>query len=122
MLKILKPFIIYALIIGLLAWLLPTISLTNYTTLAIVSVVFTLLQKIAKPIIKILFLPINVITLGLFNFVINIFLLWSASYLVPGFTIKAMRVFNINLSYFMTLLFLSMIISFSYNLLKKILS
>lgn len=41
--------------------------------------VFALINAIIKPILKLLTLPINVMTLGLFTWVINAFLLWLTS-------------------------------------------
>ncbi len=92
--KILKSILITGLSIALLAYLLPTVSYQNLTALILASIVLTLLNKIVKPILKILFLPVNIVTLGLFSWVINLALLALATYLVPGFQIKAMVLFG----------------------------
>ena len=47
-----------------------------------------ILNMFVKPILSILTLPITIITLGLFSFVINVALLYLAAYLVPGFFIE----------------------------------
>lgn len=113
---LLKPIIATAATIFILAWLLPTVSFLNLTTLLIASVVLTLLQKIARPILNILFLPINLVTLGIFSVIINISLLWLATYLVPGFEIQSMTIAGVDLNQFFSLLVISFLISFFQNL------
>ncbi len=119
--KFIRSILITAITIAILAWALPSVSFMDWTTLLFASIVLTLLQTVAKPVLKILFLPINVVTLGLFALVINVFLLWLATFLVPGFNIQPMILFNIALGEFGSLLFISFIISFIQNLLKKVL-
>jgi putative membrane protein len=43
-----------------------------------------------KPVLILLTLPINILTLGLFTFVINAALVFIASYLVPGFFVTSL--------------------------------
>ena len=110
--KLLKPIISSGLTIAVLAWALPSVSYRNITTLILASFVLTLLQKIARPALKILFLPINVVTLGLFSLVINVFILWLATYLVPGFVINDMVFLGVHLNQFFSLLLISFFIGF----------
>lgn len=49
-----------------------------------VVVVFSLLALIVKPILKIVFLPINFLTLGLFGWLINVLMLYLLKALVPS--------------------------------------
>jgi putative membrane protein len=74
--------------------------------------VLTLLQKVAKPVLNLLFLPVNLVTLGLFSLVINVALLWLATYLVPGFEIQSMVIAGVELNQFFSLLVVSFLISF----------
>lgn len=117
----LRSLLITAITIAILAWALPTISYMNLLTLLLASLVLTLLQKIAKPILKLLFLPINIVTLGLFSFVINVFLLWLATYLVPGFRIQPMIISGVAIGEFGSLLVVSVVISITQNILQKLL-
>jgi putative membrane protein len=119
--KVFRSIFITAITIAILAWALPTISYMNLITLLLASLVLTILQKIAKPVLKLLFLPINIVTLGLFSFVINVFLLWLATYLVPGFRIQPMVISGIALGEFGSLLVVSVIISLTQNILHKLL-
>ena len=53
----------------------------------IAAVVLGALNMFIRPILLVLTLPINVLTLGLFSLVINAALVLVAAYLVPAFTI-----------------------------------
>lgn len=110
--KLLTPFIATAITLAVLAWLLPSITIFNWVTLVLAALVLTILQKVVRPILGILFLPINIVTLGFFSLVLNVVVLWTATYLVPGFTIEPMTVMGVQLNYFFTLLFTSFLISF----------
>ena len=99
------------LAIALLAYLIPTIKYTDVITLVVAGVVLSLLQMIAKPILKVLFLPVNIVTLGLFSWVINVFILWLATALVPGFDIKPTLFMGIQLGQFGTLVLMSFLLS-----------
>lgn len=108
---ILKPIIITAITVFLLALFLPSISYGNITTLLAASVVIMMLQKIVKPILTILLLPINIVTMGFFSSVINVFILWLATAIVPGFHIDPMTIMGYELNYFFTLLLMSFLLS-----------
>lgn len=110
--KLAKPIIVLIITIMILAWALPNVAYNNYLSLILAGVVLTLLEKIIKPILKFLFLPINIVTLGFFSIVINVFILWLVTYFVPGFNIEPMIVFGIPLNRFFTYLFISIFIGF----------
>ncbi len=107
----LRPFIKTLLGIFILAWFLPNISYTDWVALGLFSVVLTLINLILKPILKLLTLPINIVTLGLFSVVVNVALLWLALYLVPSFTIAPMVLFGVPLGEFFTLVVISFALS-----------
>lgn len=109
---LLKPIIVSAVTIFILAFALPTVSYLDWVTLLIAATVLTLLQKVIGPILKILTLPINLVTLGFFSLVINAALLWLATYLVPGFSIEATQIAGIEFNQFFTLIIVSFLISF----------
>jgi putative membrane protein len=54
---------------------------------AIAAVVVGLVNAIVRPILFLLTLPVTILTLGLFSFVLNALTLWLASELTPGFRI-----------------------------------
>lgn len=116
----LKAVLRTALTLAILSWLLPTVNLVNITTLIIASIVISLLFGLAKPILNLLFLPINFVTLGLFSSLLNVFLLWTAIYLVPGFEVEPMAIFGVNLSQFWTLVVVSFLLGFIQSIIKVI--
>ena len=68
-----------------LSVIFPTHIMLNSITTAIFSaVVLTFLNLIIRPIIQILLLPITILTVGLFSFVINALMLELTSYFVKG--------------------------------------
>jgi len=120
--KLLKPIIVSIVTIAILAWLMPNISYgSNWITLIIAALVLTLLNKIAKPILKILFLPINIVTLGLFSTVINVLILWLATYFVPGFVIVPVVIMGFHLNQFFTFLLMSALISMTQSIISFVL-
>ncbi len=113
---ILRPIVITALSILIISWAVPSVSYGNWTVLVAASIVITLLQKIGRPILHLLLLPINIVTLGLFSGVINVILMWLATALVPGFHIQPITILGHELNYFLTLLFTSFLISFAQSI------
>lgn len=73
-----------ALAIMFTGWIIPGISISNFTTALIAAVVIALINLGIKPILVFLTLPINILTLGIFILVINALLFMFMAYLVPG--------------------------------------
>ncbi|NCN06951.1 MAG: phage holin family protein [Candidatus Pacebacteria bacterium] len=117
----LRPFILTLITLFILSWLLPTITFASITTLIIAGVVLTLLNSVVKPVLKLLLLPINLITFGLFSIVLNAGLLWLALALVPGFYIDSIVLFGIQLGQLGSLVFVSTCISFIHSITKTLL-
>jgi putative membrane protein len=69
------------------AYLIPDVVVDSVLTAFIVAVVLGVLNVFLKPILVVLTLPINILTLGLFTLVINIGLIYLADYLVEGFSV-----------------------------------
>jgi len=84
---ILANWILSAIAIVVIANYLPGVSVASFTTALVVALVLGIINAVIKPIIMILTLPINIITFGLFTFVINAVLILIVARLVPGFTI-----------------------------------
>jgi len=77
--------IINTVAIAITAYVLPGVVVSNVLVALVVAVVLGIINMILKPVLVILTLPINVLTLGLFTFVINGLLVLLASSIVPGF-------------------------------------
>jgi putative membrane protein len=53
--------------------------------------VLALINAVVRPVLKIITLPLTLLTLGLFLFVLNAFCLWLTSAVVPGFDVVGFR-------------------------------
>lgn len=84
---ILANWLISALAIVLISQYLPGFQVNNFTTALVVALVLGIINAVIKPIILLLTLPINIITFGLFTFVINAILILAVARIVPGFTV-----------------------------------
>lgn len=85
--RIIVNLLITALLVFLLANFLPGVSVDGYGSSIIVVIVLTLLNIFIKPILQIISIPVTILTLGLFLFVINALIIWMCSGLVSGFHI-----------------------------------
>ena len=86
--KIFLHWLISAAAIGIAAYIVPGVTIDPISAL-IAAVVLGALNLFIRPIIVILTLPINVVTLGFFSLVINASLVLLATYIVPGFTVAS---------------------------------
>ncbi len=84
--------IVAALAIIVTAYLLPGVTVSGFVAALVVAVVLGVLNALVKPLLLVLTLPINVLTLGLFTFVINGLLIWLSAKIVPGFTVSGFGV------------------------------
>jgi putative membrane protein len=84
--KILFHWIIGAVAILVAGYIVPGIVVTPKVAL-IAAVVLGALNLFIRPVLMILTLPINILTLGLFSLVVNALLVMLTAYLVPGFVV-----------------------------------
>ena len=87
--------------IGVAAYLLDGIQVSGFLAAFLAAAMLGVLNAFFRPILLILTLPINVLSLGFFTFVINAAMLKMASSLIPGFYVHG----------FWTAIFGSLIIS-----------
>ncbi len=85
--KLLLRWVINAGTLLLLASYLPGISVSGWYTALITVLLLGLLNALLKPILVFLTLPVNILTLGLFTFVINALLFWFVATVVKGFAV-----------------------------------
>jgi len=87
--KFLRRWFIYIVALQVVAELITAIEFAEgLKTLLLATLVLTLFGSFIKPLLKILLLPVNLLTLGLLRWVINVVGLYTASFFVPSFTIK----------------------------------
>lgn len=87
--RILINLIVTAFIVFLLSNFLPGVSVDGFGASVVVVIVMTILNIFVKPILQIISIPITILTLGLFLFVINAFIIWLCSVLVGGFHVES---------------------------------
>jgi putative membrane protein len=88
MTSILVTWIANSLAIYFVAYLLGGVDVASLRDAFLAGAVLSVVNAFVKPVIVILTLPLTVLTLGLFYFVITGFCLWLASELVPGFILQ----------------------------------
>ncbi len=76
-----------ALLVILVTYVVPGISVASFWTALLVALALGILNAIVRPILIILTLPITLVTLGLFTFVINGVLFWLVSTVIKGFNV-----------------------------------
>ncbi len=59
----------------------------GWLTILIIALVWSVIMMIIKPVLAILTLPITIITLGIFSFILNALLFWAMTLVVPGFIV-----------------------------------
>ncbi|MBI2026093.1 MAG: phage holin family protein [Candidatus Levybacteria bacterium] len=104
---ILVNWIVSGMVIFSIAYILPGTTVSSFTTALVVALILGIINALLKPILLILTLPINILTLGLFTFVLNALLILLVSNIVEGFRVDgflAALVFGIVLSIVNTLL------------------
>ena len=85
--KIIFKILITAGALLLVSYFIPGITVASFYTAIIVALVLGLLNMFVKPLLVILTLPITLLTLGLFMFVINAGLFLFAASFVEGFEV-----------------------------------
>lgn len=79
--------LIRAVAIVITAYLLPGVKLSGFAAALFTALVLGFINTFIKPLLLLLTLPLNILTLGLFTFVINALLILITSALVPGFVV-----------------------------------
>ena len=87
--NLLIHWLIASLAIIVSAYILPGVHVENFLTALATALVLGLLNMIVKPILVLLTLPINILTLGLFTLIINASIIMLATVIVPGFEVAS---------------------------------
>lgn len=69
--------------------ILPWVEISDPSALIVTAVLLGIFNSILRPLLIILTLPINILSFGLFIFIINGLILYLISFLVPGFEISS---------------------------------
>ncbi len=89
--KILLHWLILTLAVIASQYVVPGISVNTFMTAVVVAAILAFINMIIKPIVGILTLPINILTLGLFSLVLNALFFWGVAYIVTGFHVSGFQ-------------------------------
>ena len=81
-------FLMVAVGLWIAAQFVPGIEVRSTSSVLAAALILGLLNAIVRPIVILLTLPLTIITLGLFLFVINATMLWVTSLFLHGFVVK----------------------------------
>ena len=70
------------------AYLVPGFVIQSFIAALIAAVILGLVNAIIKPLLVVLTLPITIVTLGLFLFIVNAITIWIAGAITPGFDVN----------------------------------
>ena len=85
--KLLLRWLLLAAALLFVAYVYDGVTLKGYQAALIAAFVIGLLNTFVKPLLVILTLPVTVITVGLFLFVINALMFWGAASMLDGFNV-----------------------------------
>ena len=86
--RILLVWLVNTLALIAVAYLMPSISVSSFTTALVAALILGLVNAIIRPILILLTLPATILTLGLFIFVINGLLFWFVGSFIQGFVVQ----------------------------------
>ena len=87
MLVILTRWLVITVAILLASAIVPGIRVESLTTAIVAAAILGIINIVLRPVLLILTLPLTILTLGVFAFVINALMLLLVAYFVPGFVI-----------------------------------
>ncbi len=88
MLTLILVWILNAVALLAVAYLLPGVTVASFGSALVAAVVLGLLNMLVKPVLTLLTLPITIVTLGLFLIVLNALLFWFAGSILRGFQVN----------------------------------
>ncbi len=87
--RLLLLWVINAASLLAVAWLMPSIHLAGFGAALLSALVLGLVNAVVRPLLILLTLPVTLLTLGLFIFVINGFLFWWVGSFIQGFIVNS---------------------------------
>jgi putative membrane protein len=107
---LLLKWLLMTLSVGITAYLIPGITLSGFFSALLVALFLGIVNTLVRPFLILITLPITILTLGLFTFVINAVLVLLASKVVHGFGVKG----------FWTAMLFSIVLSIIQYILNKV--
>jgi len=127
--KILRNFVLNIVVLKIVEFFIPSLSFSQgFKTVLLTALALTVFEYFIKPIAKLLFLPVNILTLGLLRWIINVIGLYLVTMFVNGFSLKSyvfpglswqgIIIPSVNFSILATYIFVSLSLSFTIIVLK----
>ncbi len=85
--KLIINWVLSAIALLAVTYLYSGVQVTSFGSAMIAALVIGLFNTFLRPVLVVLTLPVTVVTLGLFLFVINALMFWSASGVLDGFKV-----------------------------------
>lgn len=86
--KLIIKWLLSAAALLLVAYLYSGVQISSFTAALVAAFVIGLFNIILRPVLVVLTLPVTLVTLGLFLFVINALMFWAAAYVLDGFQVS----------------------------------
>ncbi len=90
MIKFLTHIVVTAISLGIAEWILAGVHIDSIVTLLVAALVLGFVNAVIRPVLVVLTLPITLLTLGVFYFVVNGLVFWLAAGVVPGFRVDSL--------------------------------
>lgn len=87
MLTLLLVWLLNAIALLAVAYILPGITVASFGSALVAALVLGLINTLVKPVLVLLTLPITILTLGLFLLVINALVFWFVGSILSGFKV-----------------------------------
>jgi putative membrane protein len=88
MMTLLLVWILNAVALLVVAYVLPGIVVASFGSAMLAALVLGLINMLVKPVLILLTLPITIVTLGLFLLVLNALMFWFAGSILKGFQVN----------------------------------
>ncbi len=87
MIRLLLVWLINTLALIAVAYLMPSVSVSSFGAALVAALVLGLVNAVVRPVLVLLTLPVTLLTLGLFIFVLNGLLFWMVGTWLEGFDV-----------------------------------
>ena len=88
MLKLIVKWVLSASALLFVAYVYQGVTVASFGSAMLAALVIGLLNAVVRPVLVVLTLPVTVLTLGLFLFVINALVFWAAAGVLDGFQVR----------------------------------
>lgn len=128
---LIRVFMFHCFSLWFVSQILPALTITGgWQVLLFAGFTLSILMLLVSPILKILFIPINIITFGLLSWLIDVIVIYLLTvfasdvsvraWTFPGVSVAGFVIPQIHLSYIFSLILVSLAVSFFVNLLHDI--